>query len=85
MSEGFELPEEFLRQINELFPESEERRKIAYTLLKHYLKMPTTAEQESLAKSVGRTWNTVYKVLTKLSENGMLSKSTGSVPLFRYT
>ena len=85
MSEGFELSEEHVNRIHELFPESEERRKIAYTLLKYYSKTPSTAEQEKLGHSVERSRNTVYKVLTKLCENGLFSKDTGSVPLYRYT
>ena len=66
-----------------MFPESEERRKIAY-ILRFWNKKPTTAEQESLAQSVGHSRSVTYRVFTKLMENGLFSKDTGSVPLYRY-
>ncbi len=82
MSEGFKIPPETVSKIEELLPESIERRKIAFTLM-HWHKKPTTKEQETLGASVQRSRNIVYKVLNKLMESGLFT-SLGSTPLYRY-
>ena len=82
MSEGFKIPPETIAKIETLFPESIERRKIAFTLM-HWNKKPTTKEQETLGESVQRSRSIVYKVLTKIVDAGLFTTELGSVPFYR--
>jgi len=83
MSEGFEIPPETGIQIESLFPESTDRRKIAFTLM-YWNKKPNTKEQDALAEAVGKTRNVTYKVLLKIMDAGLFTEELGSVPLYRY-
>ena len=83
MSEGFSIPVEVVSRIEELFPESVERRKISFTLM-HWNKKPSTNELKEIGESVQRGTSTVYKVLQKLMEAGLFANDLGSLPLYRH-
>lgn len=83
MSEKFTVPEGVINRINEIFPNSEERRKIAYTLM-FWNKNPIGSERQEIGEKVGRERNTVNIVVRRLSEEGLMTEEFGSVPLFRY-
>ena len=84
MSDGFSIPAEITLLIEELFPESTQRRKIAYTLM-HWNRKPSGKEQVEIGDSVIRGPSTVYKVMQKLMDGGIFTSEYGSVPLYRYS
>ncbi|GAH88408.1 unnamed protein product, partial [marine sediment metagenome] len=84
MSEAFKVPEEVIDRISEMFPNSEERRRIAYTLM-HWNKSPVGSERQSIGEKVGRERSTVNIVIKNLSEEGLFTGDFGSVPLFQHT
>lgn len=83
MSEVFKVPEEVIDRINEIFPNSEERRKLAYTLM-FWNKKPNSAERQEMAEKVGRERSTVNLIIRALSEEGLFTNDFGSVPLFKH-
>jgi len=79
---GRELPLDVKASIDDLFPGSKERRKIAYTLM-FYNHRPSVDEQNAIADAAGRSKRTVSDVLRILSENDLFADTLGSVPLYR--
>ncbi len=84
MSEKFSIPPEIVTTIEELFPESEERRKIAFTLM-HWNKNPDTSELKEIGASVNRSTSTAYLVIQAVMDSGLFTEKYGSVPLYRYS
>ncbi len=87
MSDGIvspdRIPADIKTEIDELFPGSEGRRRIAYTLM-FWNRKPSTKEQEDLSKWAGfKGGSSTYKVLRKLKEIGLFTDKVGSVPLSR--
>ena len=79
-----EIPRDLQDELDELFPESVERRQIA-SILMFWPTKPTTREAERIGKSVKRSTATANEVVRILIENGYFSKDLGSMPLYRYT
>ena len=84
MSEGFTVPDEVVNLINEMFPNSEERRRIADTLM-FWNRKPNSAEQSEIAEKVGRERSTVSLVMRSMLKEGLMTEEFGSVPLFNNT
>ena len=78
------IPGDLQKELDDLFPESAERRKIASVLM-FWPAKPTWKEAEKIGKTVGRSASTVGKVVRILIENCHFSKELGSMPLWRYT
>lgn len=77
------IPADIKTDIDDLFPKSEGRRRIAYTLMFWDRKL-NTKEQEDLSRWAGfKGGGTTYKVLTKLKEIGLFTDKVGSIPLSR--
>jgi len=77
------IPADIKTDIDNLFPKSEGRRRIAYTLMFWNRKL-NTKEQEDLSRWAGfKGGGTTYKVLTKLKEIGLFTDKVGSIPLSR--
>jgi len=84
MSEvDLEIPGDLQKELDDLFPESAERRKIASVLM-FWPAKPTTREAEKIGKAVERSTATVNEVVRILIENGYFSKDLGIMPLYRY-
>jgi len=77
------IPMDIKIEIDELFPGSEARRRIAYTLM-FWDRKPNTKEQTDLSTWAGfKGGSATYKVLRKLKEVGLFTDTVGSVPLSR--
>jgi len=84
MSESFKVPEEVLNRINKRFHRSNQRRKIAYTLM-YWNKKPDGTERQEIAEEVGREETVVRHVMRILKEEGLFTDDFGSIPLYRHT
>ena len=80
---GGSLPLEVKDAIDDIFPGSEERRKIAYTLM-FYNHKPSGDEMKKLAQAAGRSLRTAQEVARILSENSLFTSELGSVPLYKH-
>ena len=80
---GGQLPLEVKDAIDDIFPGSEERRKIAYTLM-FYNHKPKGPEMKKLAELSGRSLRTVQEVVRILGDNSLFTSELGSVPLYKH-
>ena len=78
------IPGELQDELDDLFPVSEKRRKIA-SILMFWDRKPTTKEQTKIGEAVGRKRTTVNEVILELTKQGYFSPDLGSMPLWRYT
>lgn len=80
---GGKLPQNVKDAIDDVFPGSEERRKIAYTLM-FYNHKPSGDELKRLSEAAGRSLRTVQHVIRILGENNLFTSELGSVPLYKH-
>lgn len=77
------IPVDIKDEIDEIFPQSEGRRKIAYALM-FWDRKPNSKEKEELAQWAGfKAASTTHTILNKLKENGLFTDTVGSIPLSR--
>ena len=74
-----ETPDDLQKELDELFPESVERRQIASVLM-FWPTKPTTREAENIGTAVKRSPATVNGAVRILIENAYFSKDLGSMP-----
>lgn len=80
---GGVVPQDVRDQIDALFPVSQEKRKIGYTLM-FYNHRPGRKEMTDIAREAGRSLRTVQEVVRVLSESNLFTTEFGSVPLYKY-
>jgi len=77
------IPIDIKDEIDEIFPKSTGRRRIAYALM-FWDRKPNSKEKEELAQWAGfKAASTTHTILTKLKENGLFTDTVGSIPLSR--
>lgn len=77
-----QLPETVIKDIEAIFPRSEERVGIAKSMM-WFNHNPSQEEVEEIAQQHDRSISTVTRVLHKLKEEELFTTELGSIPLYR--